>query len=138
MNTLPKFPKFKRYAIPGDSVSVQVGALTVRATLEHDNDSRPEDSECYTLEQIAAWKREDWFFVGVVLSVHIGDRVLDDHAASLWAVDCNFMGSDNSYLSDVADELLPEALAAAKTACESWSLDIAVALETLSTIGDKS
>lgn len=66
-----------------------------------------------------AWKNGDWFYCGVVLSVSkpvdIKGRtqeevIISDHAASLWGVECNYPDSDNSYLLEVANELLPEAL----------------------------
>lgn len=42
--------------------------------------------------------------------------IVDSTQASLWGIEANYPGSDNAYLSDVADELLPEALAAGRTA----------------------
>ncbi len=56
---------------------------------------------------MARWKNGDWIYVGVVLSVWVDDVCLDKHAASLWGVDANF-GGDNSYLTEVANELLEE------------------------------
>jgi len=39
---------------------------------------------------------------------------MDDHAASLWGIEANYPDSDNAYLTEVANGLLPEALEAAK------------------------
>ena len=64
---------------------------------------------------MVAWKNDEWFYCGVILSVAIDGIILDDHAASLWGIEANYPGSDNAYLSEVANELLPEALEAAKT-----------------------
>jgi hypothetical protein len=36
-----------------------------------------------------------------------------DHGASLWGIDVN-LGKDNTYLREVANELLPEALTEAR------------------------
>jgi hypothetical protein len=63
-----------------------------------------------------AWRKGDWFYCGIVLSVERDGIELDDHAASLWGVECNYPGADNSYLSTVANELLPEALDAGRAA----------------------
>ena len=49
-----------------------------------------------------------------ILSVTIDETVLTDHAASLWGIEANYPDSDNAYLSQVANELLSEALDAAK------------------------
>ena len=63
---------------------------------------------------MAAWKNDEWYYCGVILSVAIDGLTLDDHAASLWGIEANYPDSDNAYLSEVANELLPEALEAAK------------------------
>jgi len=64
---------------------------------------------------MAAWKNDDWFYCGVILSVALEGITLDRFAASLWGIEANYPDSDNSYLSEVANELLSEALAEAKT-----------------------
>ncbi|MFC2950799.1 hypothetical protein ACFOOP_02600 [Marinicaulis aureus] len=65
---------------------------------------------------MAAWRNDEWFYCGVVLSVSREGVTLAGHAASLWGVEANYPGSDNSYLTEVANELLPEALDAARAA----------------------
>lgn len=63
-----------------------------------------------------AWRKDEWFYCGIVLSVFVGEIALAPHAASLWGVEANYPGSDNSYLTEVANELLPEAIDAARAA----------------------
>lgn len=63
-----------------------------------------------------AWRKDEWFYCGVVLSVSRGGVILETHAASLWGIEANYPDADNRYLSEVADELLPEALQAARGA----------------------
>lgn len=65
---------------------------------------------------LEAWRTGDWFYCGIVLSVSREDVTLAEHAASLWGVEANYPGSDNSYLTEVASELLPEALAEGRAA----------------------
>lgn len=67
-------------------------------------------------EIIEAWRKGDWFYCGIVLSVSREGVTLAGHAASLWGVEANYPGSDNSYLTEVANELLPEAFAEARAA----------------------
>jgi hypothetical protein len=57
-----------------------------------------------------AWRKDEWFYCGIVLSVAFEGVTLDAHAASLWGIEANYPDSDNAYLTDVANELLPEAL----------------------------
>lgn len=116
MQTENKFPAFPKYVCTGDSVSVNCGPYTITARIEYDLESRLSDyDDCYSPENIKAWESNDWFFVGVILSVSIDGYVLDDHAASLWGIECNFPGGDNSWIREIANDLLPEALERAET-----------------------
>ncbi|MEP4992246.1 MAG: hypothetical protein ABJV68_31810, partial [Paracoccaceae bacterium] len=63
-----------------------------------------------------AWRKGEWFYCGIVLSVERDGIELDHHAASLWGVECNYPGTDNCYLTTVANELLSEALDAGRAA----------------------
>ncbi len=60
------------------------------------------------------WRKGDWFYCGIVLSVSLEGVMLASHAASLWGIEANYPGTDNSYLTEVANELLPEAVAIAR------------------------
>jgi hypothetical protein len=127
---------FDRYAIAGDTITCTVEGFDVTARLEHDSDRHIDDDDCHPAEFNAdmfgedtpasracfgqalavrnAWFRDEWHYVGVVLSVSKRGITLDRHAASLWGIECNYPGGDNSYLTEVANELLPEALAEGK------------------------
>ena len=60
------------------------------------------------------WRKSDWFYCGIVLSVSLDGVELAPHAASLFGLEANYPETDNSYLTEVAGHLLPEALAAAR------------------------
>lgn len=51
-----------------------------------------------------AYKAGEWGYVGIVVSSR-----LDGHGVSFWGIKCNYPGTDNSYLLEVANDLLPEA-----------------------------
>lgn len=100
--------QFDKYVCPGDSIKIDVtDKVSVVARLEFDQDTRPEDSDCYDAKDIQRWKNEEWFYGGVVLSVQYDGQTVRDHVASLWGIDCNF-GQDNAYLAEVANDLLAE------------------------------
>jgi hypothetical protein len=89
--------------------------------LPHNYDEQMKRAE----ETLQAWRNDEWFYCGVVLTVtkdiNIPGRtqsevVISKNAASLWGIECNYPGSDNSYLAEVANELLPEALDFAREA----------------------
>lgn len=61
-----------------------------------------------------SWRKGDWFYCGVVLSISLEGVTLAEHGASLWGVEANYPGSDNTHLTEVAEELLLEALGTAR------------------------
>jgi hypothetical protein len=110
-----QFPQFDSYACPGDSITWTAQGFDLTATLEQDTDTKPTDYESYDEADIQRWKKDEWFYAGVVLSVSLNGVELSDHAASLWGVDCNFNDTSNAYLSELAQELEAEALDTART-----------------------
>lgn len=60
------------------------------------------------------WSKGDWFYCGIELSVSLDGVQLASHAASLWGIEANYPGTDNGYLTEVANALLPEAIAVAR------------------------
>lgn len=113
-------PKFDSYALPNDTITIEDGLFTFTARIEHDDFIRnPEDEdEGISPEALEAWRNDEWFYCGIVISASYNGVDLDDCCASLWGIECNFPGSDNSYLGEVVQELLPEAREAANNALE--------------------
>lgn len=77
---------------------------TITIKLLPDYDASPTDYDCYDAEQIAAWHRDDWRFVGVIVKV---EEDKDGHSKTyeswgLWGVDWD--GSDETYVRTVAAE----------------------------------
>ena len=134
---------FENYVCLGDKISCEVNGYTVTARIAHDDtpdrpdqrqdgfwpsliktdagfigrdktldDFMREQAKAQTI--MDAWKADKWFYCGVILSVRIEDVELTDHAASLWGIEANYPDSDNAYLSEVANELLGEALSEAR------------------------
>lgn len=94
-----------------------IGDGKTRADLKKEYDKAAEIME--------SWKNDGWFYCGIVLSVSKAvvipgrtqkEVTISDHAASLWGIECNFPHSDNVRLTEVANELLDEAIEHA-TAC---------------------
>lgn len=75
---------------------------------------RAERAVLRDFENLKAWCADEWWYVGIILSVEYNGKELTDHAASLWGIECNYPGSDNSYLLEVANDLLSEALETAE------------------------
>lgn len=131
---------FRRYVCEGDSVECEVEGFTLRATVYRDDRSDAPDERSdgfwpsrdpkaagYVLpenydaemakatEAMRAWKADEWFYCGVAVTVEReGVRLCDRYEHALWGVECNYPGSDNSYLLDVANEFVGDALAAAR------------------------
>lgn len=114
-----EFPRFNSYTCCGDSIRWTADRYDFKATIVEDIDTPITKSECYTSSQTKAWRNNEWFFVGVVISVSLNGVLLDDHAATLWGIECNFPKGGNKYLSEVAQDLQDEALRVAKEAQSS-------------------
>lgn len=136
--------KFKAYAFDGDTIECEVEGFRCTATLHYDDDLTPPDErsdgfwpsedpkaagyvgpERFTEEHeraqevMRAWKNDEWFYGGVEVSVSKAGIILTPaYRFALWGVECNYPGSDNSYLVEVANDLLPEALDYAKAKIE--------------------
>ncbi|MEM0984835.1 MAG: hypothetical protein AAGJ32_01185 [Pseudomonadota bacterium] len=84
------------------------------------NNFRERFAEAQALAEavMQAWRDDEWFYCGIVLSVSREGIVLDSYAASLWGIQANYPDSDNSYLNTIASELLPEALGAGHAAIQ--------------------
>ena len=121
---------FDQYVCEGDTISAGVGKFTITARIVRDTDSHIDDDDTHNIDQTVtgcnddqqanlvaarkAWFNDEWFYCGVVLSVSLDDILLDDIAASLWGIEANYPCSDNSYLTEVANELLDDALTVAE------------------------
>ena len=136
--------KFESFVCLGDSISCEVGAYTVTARISHDDTpDRPDQrqdgfwpslykddagfigagngfrdrfdkAQAKAQAIMDAWKNDEWFYCGIILSVKVQDVELTDHAASLWGIETNYPDSENEYLTEAANELLGEAITAAK------------------------
>lgn len=124
--------KFQQVACTGDRISVAIGRYTITARIVYDELAERQDPDYEGFwpsitpndagfigkgnnqANLQAWLNDEWFYCGVVLSVNIGNLELTDDAASLWGVEVNYPGMDNSCLTELANEMLPDALDVAK------------------------
>ncbi len=128
---------FSEYACTEDTIETTAGKIIVVARIVHDEDTTIDDDEYYsqditgiTDEQQAeiervrdAWYANEWFYCGIILSVYYENEhtriELHDHAVSVWGIECNYPGSDNSYLTEVANDMLSEAIEEGRIALDS-------------------
>ena len=135
--------EFGTFVCEGDSISCDVDGLHCVATLYRDDccdapDERddgfwpsldPNDAGWIgpkskrTLARHAAkvqavmdaWKRDEWHYFGVAVVIYKSEvQLTSKYGNALWGIAGNYPGADNSYLRCVANELLPEALDAAR------------------------
>jgi hypothetical protein len=107
---------FDTYVSPGDSITCNVDGFDCVATLHFDPDTEaPADLPADALD---AWRRDDWHYYGVVVNVYrVGVKLTIDYVHALWGIDGNFpngLENPNWYFRAVANDLLPEAITAAK------------------------
>lgn len=116
---------FDTYVCVGDTIETDEGPFRIVATVEHDWETSIDDDDVHrtdnvfgrsdedhaeTMKAREAWFRDEWLYCGVVLSAWVDDICLEPHAASLWGIEANYPGGDNTYLRTVANELLPDAM----------------------------
>lgn len=65
-------------------------------------------------EVLRAWCNDEWTWCSIVLSVFRNGEEVLENAASLYGIEMNYPGGDNSYLREVANQLLDEAIVAAE------------------------
>lgn len=87
------FPQFAKYACVGDSITWQCEGFDITARIEPDDDTRPDQFDCYSEDDIKRWLNNEWFYCGV---------------------DCNFSNTSNAHLSEVAQEMEDESIECAK------------------------
>ena len=122
----PTFSKgFDKYACVDDSIRVEINGIRYAATIEFDHDTHINDDDTHNIDQAVtgcneeqqakllearnAWVNNKWFYCGIVLSAAKAGVDLDISASS-WGIECNYPGSDNSYLLETANELLEDAI----------------------------
>lgn len=135
---------FSSFVCAGDVITCETGGFTVSARIVPDDCPDPPDQrqdgfwpslyrdapgfigpgnnfrERFAKAQAEAealmegWRKGEWFYCGIVLSVSLDGVEIAPHAASLFGLEANYPETDNSYLTVVAGDLLPEALAAAR------------------------
>lgn len=65
---------------------------------------------------MTAWKNSEWWFCGVAVQIFDkdGEPLTGEYDHALWGIEANYPDSDNAYLTEVADDMLREALKAAR------------------------
>lgn len=61
---------------------------------------------------LRAWCNDEWFWCGITVTTTVDGIELASE--SLWGIECNHPGSDNSYLTDCAMEMAESALSEAR------------------------
>ena len=121
--------KFDAFVCQDDSITVDVDGFTATARIEYDETYNIDDDDCHNTDQTItgcndkqfkellsnrqAWFNDEWFYCGVVISVSRNGIKLTDWDA-LWGIEANYPTGNNDYLTEVANELLSDAIDNAK------------------------
>lgn len=74
-----------------EAVIVTVDGREYRVTLEDDLDSSIDDADCYSEEDIAAWRNDVWNYVGVIVTpLSVPESKQFELSDSLWGVEFDF------------------------------------------------
>ena len=105
---------FDSYVCEGDYLQTEIDGITFLAMLERDEYSHVNDFECYSDHARKAWFNNEWFYCTIYIGVRKNGTLIDSHVVSLSGIEANYPESDNAHLTEVADELLNEAIPIAK------------------------
>ncbi|MEV4454454.1 hypothetical protein [Microbispora sp. NPDC049633] len=89
-----------------DSREITRDGITYRVDVYPDTDATPNDADCYSPADIAAWRRDDWHFVGVVVTPIVNGVEIGGADASLWGLQYGWAPSWRRYID--TDELVGE------------------------------
>jgi hypothetical protein len=146
---------FPSPASAGDEITARVGSIVLTAFVVYDDDRGIDDDEVHVEDRAhdawegatdetyeramaarAAWLRDEWFYCGIRICASIAGMQIG-HVASLWGIECNYPVADphglpdNSYLREIANELLPEAIEAARQGVAERLTEVARAAASL-------
>lgn len=124
--------KFKDYVCEGDTISVKIGGVVYTARIENDDCYSIDDDDCHNedqsvtgcddeqfaklLEARKAYFRGEWFYCGIIISATLeGSPIFEYDLDSLWGIEVNYPGSNNDYLTEVANDMLPLAIKICET-----------------------
>jgi hypothetical protein len=101
-----------------------VDGFDIDAVLTFDEDTRPFDFDCYDEETIAAWRADEWHYVGTIVTASRAGIELG--SASLWSSEYGSLpgvhgwvspldGDGDEFVNGYGPDLIAEAIAEAQT-----------------------
>lgn len=113
---------FDSFVCVGDSISLEIGNVEYKAVIHFDECRNIDDDDCHKPDQSVtgcndeqfagllkarkAWFNNEWFYCGIVVTAYKAGIELCSE--SLWGIEANYPDGDNSYLNEVANDLLSE------------------------------
>lgn len=100
-----------------------VEGFEIDAKLVHDCDTTPDEFDCYSDEQIAAWQADHWMFVGTIITA--SKAGLELGTSSLWGSEYGDMpgieefvnplrGNGEEFVNGYGPDLIAEAITEAR------------------------
>jgi len=75
-------------------------------------------------KRLKAWCDDEWYWAGIAVTVsRNGIELTDQYDHALWGIDGNWNGESSDYLTEVANDLLGDALEAAKRRLADLAVD---------------
>lgn len=103
-------PKFENYICVGDTIKWGEGRYSFVAVILEDDVTEVGHFDCYDKEDIERWKKGEWRYVGIVISVYVEDIRILSNAASKWGVECNFSDYGNENIVETACDLAAQCM----------------------------
>lgn len=124
--------KFDQYACEGDTISITIGGVVYTARIENDDCHSIDDDDWHNedqsvtgcddeqfaklLEARKAYFRGEWYYCGIIISATLeGSSIFQYDLDSIWGIEVNYPNSNNDYLTEVANDMLPTAIKVCET-----------------------
>ena len=100
-------------------------SFTYLVSIEEDGYSRPE-GDAFTPGTIAAWRRDEWHFVAIVVTPVLHGQPLTVSSESLSAVVWGYFAGKQIGREDITRDYLPEMQRNAAVSAREWLVSIGV------------
>lgn len=70
-----------------DSVTVERNGIGYRIDLHEDDRTTPAHADCYDAADVEAWKKDEWRYVGIIVTPVIDGMDLESCSVDLWSLE---------------------------------------------------
>lgn len=116
-----------------DSWTVTFMGKRYKVEMPYDHDSKVDDADCYSEEDIEAWRNDEWWFVGIIVTpLDVPESVQFDLSDDLWGLEFDFpihespTGARTDANYQITQYPVPDMLMEVDSKVKAWELRVAI------------